>query len=56
MTDKLLDIDFEFEAGHLENGVWLPQKCSDDGRIDIKFSITNNSDYRMVYKNVKNIK
>ncbi len=38
-------IDFEFEVGHLEDGVWIPKKLDVDGRVDIKFSVKNNTHY-----------
>lgn len=37
-------VNFEFEVGHLENGVWIPKKLDIDGRVDIKFSVKNNTD------------
>ena len=37
-------VDFEFEVGHLENGVWIPKKLDIDGRVDIKFSVKNYTD------------
>ena len=41
------EIDFEFELGHLENGVWFPQEFGEGDRIDIKFSVTNNTDKKI---------
>ena len=39
----MFEIDFEFELGHLENGVWFPKEFGQDNRIDIKFSVINNT-------------
>ena len=41
------EIDFDFELGHLENGIWFPQEFGEDDRIDIKFSLTNHTDKKM---------
>ncbi len=41
------EIDFDFELGHLENGVWFPNEFGEDDRIDIKFSVTNNTNKKI---------
>lgn len=41
------EIDFEFELGHLENGVWFPKEFGEDDRIDMKFSVTNHTDKKI---------
>ena len=43
----MAEVDFTFELGHLENGVWFPQEFGEDDRIDIKFSVTNNTDKKI---------
>ena len=43
----MAEVDFTFELGHLENGVWFPQGFGEDDRIDIKFSVTNNTDKKI---------
>ena len=41
------EIDFEFELGHLESGEWFPHEFGEDDRIDMKFSVTNNTDKKI---------